>query len=116
MEKVQNRMTRLLREGTVMTPEERNMRMGLTTHEVRRKRGDLIHMYKYINEDKLFNLTNNTISRRNDKNVAIPLFISDPKRHSFAYRSIHHWNDLSNDIVNAQSLNIFKSKIDNILS
>lgn len=35
MEKVQNKMTKLLKHGHVMTPEDRNASMGLTSHKER---------------------------------------------------------------------------------
>ena len=116
MEKVQNRMTRLLREGRHLNPEERNKRLNITSHEIRRKRGDMINIYKYMNADKIFTLRDNSSIRGNDKAVRLPLFTSDPKRHSFAYRGIREWNSLSNDVVNAPNLNIFKSKIDAYVS
>ena len=46
MEKVQNRFSKLLRHGSVMTPEERNKCLDITDHKSRRLRGDLIHIYK----------------------------------------------------------------------
>ena len=51
MEKVQNRFTRLLRQGRVMSPRERNEVLGITSHEVRRLRGDLIYIYKMFDSD-----------------------------------------------------------------
>ena len=42
MEKIQNRMTRLIMEGSRIRPQERNVRFKLPTHELRRKIGDLI--------------------------------------------------------------------------
>ena len=116
MEKVQNRMTRLLREGRFLTPEQRNERLQITSHEVRRSRGDMINMYKYINAGKIFTLRNDSRTRGNDKTVRMPQYNSDPKRHSFAYRGINEWNTLPNIIVNAETLNIFKTRIDSFLS
>ena len=46
LEKVQNMFTRLLRFSSVMTPHERNECIGITSHEIRRNRGDLIAMYQ----------------------------------------------------------------------
>ena len=44
MEKVQNKMTKLIPTGRSLTPEERNRVFGLTSHEKRRHRGDLIYV------------------------------------------------------------------------
>ena len=37
-----------------MPPEERNKIMNLTTHKERRLRGDLVTIYKNIDDDQLF--------------------------------------------------------------
>ena len=97
-----------------MTPEQRNERLRITTHEIRRIRGDMINMYKYTNEGKIFVLRNDPRTRGNDKTLRIPQFDSIPKRHSFAYRGINKWNALPNDIVNAETLNTFKDRIDGL--
>ena len=73
-------------------------------------------MFKYIDAGKIFSLRNNAGIRGNDKTVMIPFYKTEPKRHSFAYRSIHTWNGLSNEIVNAPNVNSFKTKIDSFLS
>ena len=36
----------------------------------------------------------------------------DMRKHSFSQRLVHEWNKLSNDCVNASSVNMFKNKID----
>ena len=51
MEKVQNRITRLLRESPAMKPLERNKMLGITDHATKRLRGDLIHVFKWLNHD-----------------------------------------------------------------
>ena len=53
MERVQNKMTRLLRDSGVRSPEDRNNLLGVTSHKTRRLRGDLINMFKYIEKDTL---------------------------------------------------------------
>ena len=118
IEKVQNRMTRLLSEGRRMTPEQRNRKLQLTSHEIRRQRGDMINMYKYITRTSgqdFFTLRDESRTRGHEKKIRLPRYGSDIKRHSFAYRGINKWNSLPNDLVNAENLNIFKSKIDCIL-
>ena len=115
MEIVQNRMTRLLNGGRDLTPQERNGRFKITSHENRRQRGDMIKMHKYTNEQQIFTLRNDSRTRGNDKTIRLPGYRSDIKRHSFAYRGIDKWNSLPNDIVNAQNVNIFKSRYDSIL-
>ena len=54
MEKVQNRLTRMLPRGNYLTPEERNSRLKITDHKTRRLRGDPIHIYKMYDNQNLF--------------------------------------------------------------
>ena len=50
LEKVQNKMTRMIPAGHLLSPEQRNSILGLTTHEKRRQRGDLINMFKHLSD------------------------------------------------------------------
>ena len=52
MERVQNRMTRLLPNAQARSPESRNTLMGISSHKQRRERGDLITMFKYIEREE----------------------------------------------------------------
>ena len=49
LEKVQRRMTKLVPELKCLEYEERCRRLGITTLEKRRRRGDLIETYKILN-------------------------------------------------------------------
>ena len=116
MEKTQNRMTKLLRHGRVLTPAERNSVLGLTTHEERRKRGDMISTFKHIDNPDLFTLKLDSRTRGNDKTVIARNYRHDVKRHSFNARVITDWNKLPNYVVNSQDVNSFKTNYDNFLS
>ena len=67
LELVQNKMTRLLNLGHQMRPEERNTMMGLTSHENRRKRGDMIATFKNFDNPNLFEIRTSSRTRGNDK-------------------------------------------------
>ena len=112
MEKVQNKMTRLLPHGHILTPQQRNERLGLTSHEVRRKRGDLINIYKNIENRELFTLRNNSSLRGNSKTLIIPVSNCLIKKYSFCVRALNLWNSLPENLVNSPNLNIFKRKLD----
>ena len=112
MEKVQNKMTKLLHHGNILTPQERNNVLGITSHEQRRLRGDLINMFKNINNPSFFTLRNNERIRGNDKTIIVPPSNSVIKKHSFVARSVSNWNSLPNYVVNSQDLNEFKRNID----
>ena len=73
MEKIQNKMSRMLRSSNHLNTEERNKVLGITSHEQRRLRGDMINIYKNIDKNKLFILRNNAVLRGNIKTICIPL-------------------------------------------
>ena len=54
MEKVHNRFTEMLRQGSVLSHAERNAALGISTQEMRRMRGDLIYLYKLLDEPNFF--------------------------------------------------------------
>ena len=112
MERVQNRMTKLLRHGCMMTPQERNEALGLTTHEERRLRGDMIAAFKNIDNTSLFTLRNDDRTRGNAKTILKRDYRHDIKRQSFNHRVVSNWNNLPNFVVNSESVNSFKTNYD----
>ena len=116
MEKVQNKMSRLIQNGHLKTAEERNEALGITSHQKRRLRGDLINIYKNINDRNLFQLRNNDRMRGHNLTICIPRSNCTVKSHSFSMRSVKEWNKLPQFVVNSVSLNSFKRNIDMHLS
>ena len=117
LEKVQNKLTKLLPHGKVMTPLERNEMMGLTTHETRRLRGDLIQLYKYSRtETSPLKPKSNDRTRGNSRALTKEHCRTNIRAHSFFLRNINVWNQLPEDIVTAETVNVFKTKIDKYLN
>ena len=116
MEKVQNRFTRLLRHGRVMAPEERNVFLGITDHKTRRLRGDLVHIYKMLEDENLFSLLAEGRTRGNSKKISQERANNNIRQHSFVIRNVPVWNNLPENIVNTPTLNSFKSRLDQYLS
>ena len=112
MEKVQNRYTRLVINGQSMTPAQRNHRLGITSHRTRRLRGDLIQMYKMISDTSLFPRSSITRTRGHSQKLEVPVARNNIRKHSFTVRNVNVWNSLPAEIVNAETINVFKSKID----
>ena len=75
--------------------------------------GDLVNMYKTFNDSDFFTLTNYLRTRGNDKTLKNGNWNKDIKRHSFAHRSLKEWNKLPDSVISSESLNCFKSKLDN---
>ena len=111
LEKVQNKMTRLIRNGASRTPEQRNQLLGISSHEQRRLRGDLINIYKNINNQDIFQLRDNQRLRGHNKTIVLPRSNCAIKSHSFSVRAINEWNNLPETAVNSISLNSFKNNI-----
>ena len=112
LEKVQNRFTKLLRFGSTMTPSERNACLRITDHKSRRKRGDMIAVYKYFDSGSLFRHDNNDTTRSNGKKLRVIACNNNIRQHSFAIRSVNAWNCLPEHVVSAPTLNSFKARLD----
>ena len=112
LERIQNLFTKLLPHGSVMPPEERNQYLGLTTHETRRLRGDLILMYKMSCAGTL-PVKKESRTRMNSRAIDVERARTNIRTHSFHCRNTRLWNSLPEDVVSAKDLNDFKDKIDN---
>ena len=121
LEKVQQRATRLVPELRGLTYEQRLKQLGLTTLEERRRRGDLIEVYKImhgidkVDRKQFFKLISETHSHDttgHDLRIWIPRTSGTHRRKYFDIRVIKDWNDLPADVVHSQSLSIFKRKLD----
>ena len=116
LEKVQNMFTRLLRFSSVMTPHERNECIGITSHEIRRNRGDLIAMYQNIGSDKFFTFKESPNTRtEHSKTIETRRYNTNLKKHSFSMRGVPQWKSLPEEVVSSPNLNIFKSRLDRYL-
>ena len=115
MEKVQDRFTKMLRHGPVLSPRERNEILNITDHRTRRLRGDLIHIYKLLSYESLFTPVRDPRTRGHDKKLEVPQARNNIRGHSFAARNIAAWNRLPNNVVNSRNLDVFKANIDEFL-
>ena len=114
LEKVQNRFTRLLNHGRHLPAEERNRKLGITSHEARRSRGDLIAMYKF-QEAGLFELRGSHRTRGHERTLKVPAPRTDIRKHSLACRRVAQWNNLPSNIVTSNNLNSFKNSLDRFM-
>jgi ribonuclease P/MRP protein subunit RPP40 len=88
----------------------------------RRHRGDMIEVYKikngYYNDGctvKL-KLSQNTITRGHRFKLAHSHTHLDIRKHFFTNRVVSLWNELSDDVISAQTVNSFKNKLDKFWS
>jgi ribosomal protein L29 len=118
LENVQRRATRLVPELKNMEYEDRLKAMNLPSLTYRRHRGDMIETYKYLN--KMYNLEEIPLQQQHSQHETRSNGKSLTKEHAhlavrrgfFSQRVPHAWNDLPREVVQAQSVNSFKSQLD----
>ena len=115
VEGVQRRATKIVPELKHLPYEERLKRLGLTTLEERRIRGDMIETYKIItgkekvNREKFFEI----IPRRGDPELRHNLKIrknrcyTDVRAHFFTQRVIPNWNGRGKEVIGAKKNRYF---------
>ena len=94
--------------------------LNLPTLKYRRKRGDLIQVFKIlnghydINWEDFFTLdtdrTHNT--RGHSKKLVKHRTLTSMRQKSFCYRVVDHWNNLTEEIVTAKTVTSFKTLLD----
>ena len=140
IEKVQKRALRIPHElRKLKNHDQRLEEVGLTTLEERRKRGDLIQLYKLINGLEIVDnscfpkpapslkyLGPEPSIRGNSMKIERELFNAKDKnkyarfttlRHNFfSNRVTNIWNELPDIIIKAPTINYFKAGLDNFFS
>ncbi len=77
--------------------------------EYKRKGGDMIDK---IDPSKFLTQTKYKGTRSNSMKLFKPRFESELRRYAFSQRIIDDWNSLTEEIVNSESLDIFKGRLD----
>jgi len=121
LERVQKRATKLVRQLKNLSYEERLAKLNLTTLEKRRNRGDLIQLFKMYSNINIINwhkgptIEGNSRPRRysNQHRLRRPPPATCPQRENFfTYRVIKSWNSLPQEVIQAKSVNQFKTLLD----
>ena len=117
IENVQRRATRIVPELKNLTYEERLFELNLPTLEYRRKRGDLIHMFKIIHGiddiscEKFISFNENT-TRGHSFKLNKPRCLKSLRLNAFPARCIDNWNSLPDELVRTEKLDSFKNRLD----
>ena len=119
VEKVQRRATKLVPNLRHLPYQERLKALKLPSLTYRRRRGDMIQMYKLFSgnlglrrEDFLAEPQTQS-TRGHSKKVAKPQAQTRVRRNHLFVRAINDWNALPDAIVCATSVNSFKNELDN---
>ena len=102
--------------------EQRLRRLNLTTLEERRKRGDLIEMYKLLTQKenvdyKQFFQKENNHHRLwgHSSKVFIPSIRTNLRKSFFSHRVLDSWNRLPQVVVDADTVQTFISRCDRFI-
>ena len=120
IENVQIRATKLVDGLQELSYEERLRELDLPTLEFRRARGDMIEAYNHVHRydqnaiSPKFHLQNRP--SRSHQFQVIENRPSDGDRgnqtNSFYYRFNRKWNDLPREVVDTESIDVFKNRLD----
>ena len=101
-----------------MVYEERLKELGITSLETKRKRGDLLQIYKIMRGFERVELDMHTrgpagVGRRHNKQIIRERHVNAPMRDNFLLnRNATTWNMLPSEIAEADTVNQFKARLD----
>ncbi|KAI8508803.1 hypothetical protein Bbelb_139020 [Branchiostoma belcheri] len=117
VEAVQRRATKLVSGLRELPYSERLKRLRLPSLGYRRRRGDMIQVFKFltgqerVQADNFFELAGGTTRGHNFK-LKVPLAKSRSRQHVFSVRVIKDWNSLPSTVVSSETVNQFKTRLD----
>ena len=120
IENVQRRATKLIPKLKNLPYEERLKKLKLPSLKYRRMRGDMINVYKILNNEKSDNKmlklnTSKYQTRGHDKKLQKMSFKCNLRKSSVSLRVTNIWNSLNKSVTNASSIDQFKKLLDDQL-
>ena len=117
IENVQRRATRIVPELKHLAYEERLQELNLPIVQYRRRRGDLIQMFKIIHgiddiDSSKFVSFNENTTRGHSLKLNKPRCLKSLRLNAFPARCIDEWNRLPNELVCTEKLDTFKNQLD----
>ena len=119
VESVQRRATRIIPELRNLSYSERLQELNIPTLLYRRKRADMIHVFKIMKGiddvpiEDFFQVADSS-TRGHSLKLYKPRFSKSVRQHSFSVRIIEEWNSLPEDVVSTKSVIQFKTKLDKL--
>ena len=119
LERVQRRATKLVTAIRNKPYEERLKLLGLTTLEDRRRRGDLLQVYRIMTDKSSLDKTEFFTQRdtgHQTRGHELKLYsegcVKAARRGFYSQRVVSYWNKLPGDVVGAETVNMFKNRYD----
>jgi len=118
IEAIQKRATKLIRTCKDMSYKDRLVCLQLPTLKYRRFRGDMLEVYKIVNNFydvktvPCLVMNTDTRTRGNSFKLKVERCNYDVRKYSFCCRVVRAWNFLPDSIVTSNSINIFKNQLD----
>ena len=112
------RATKLIAELRHLPYHQRLQRLNLPSLYYRRRRGDMIMVYQLLHGSldldphAFFDTAVTRDTRGHPWKLTKPRAVSRIRRNAFSTRVINDWNNLPAAVVNSESLNQFKNRLD----
>lgn len=118
IEKVQRRATKIIPDLSQKSYPERLKALNLPTLAYRRKRADMLQTFRILkgidNVDPAnFFEVDNSKTRGHSLKIKKPRANTNIKLYSFSHRCINNWNSLPEEVIQSETLNGFKSGLEN---
>ena len=113
---MQKRATKTV-PGSRLSYEERLRKLKLPTLAYRRARGDMIQVYKLLNDGYDNSLPplltlNSTGLRGHKHKLSVKHAYKDPRKYFFTNRVIKIWNSLPSHVMEAKDMKVFEGLLD----
>ena len=118
LERVQRRATKLVPGFRDLSYPQRLQRLKLPSLYYRRRRGDMVMIYQLVhagidlNPDEFVSKATMATTRGHSWKLAKPQAASRIRRNALCVRAINDWNALPPSVVLADTVNQFKSRLD----
>ena len=118
MERVQRRATRIIPSLRHLEYTARLEQLNLPSLQHRRRRGDLIQVFKIvsgmdrIDASSLFPPPPKQGTKGHEEKIYVRRPRLEVRKHSFCYRVVNDWNSLQQNVIDAETLNQFKARLD----
>ena len=118
LEKIQHRVTRMVPGLRKLPYSERLEKLGLTTLEERRTRGDLIQTYKILNGIEKIELCvepvfrEEAITRGHKQRYSREVCANETRQNFLTNRIANEWNRLPEEVVSSKTTDEFKARLD----